>query len=237
MQSLLRVGKPVLNCHFVYGCSYEHKALPLIECVRWRKRRWAPIAKSKEFREPPPRKPKNTEEYEELKTRYAHYRTQVKAIRLYFQSERKRQEQEAVSEEVFAEKERKFQALLATNDKWNEDTRKIREERQALEDIKIEDRTLARLIDYEERLEKQKLLSEKQVEKEMELVKEFFDMDNLDLEIEKVLNRRVNYNFAIDLEGNRHIEQADGTTVLVPKHEVKSITQTFDITPKEENTF
>jgi len=237
MQSLLRAGKPVFNCHYVYGCAYEHKALPLVECVRWRKRRWAPIAKSKEFRPPPERKPKNPEEYEELKTRYAHYRTSMKAIRLYFQSERKRMEQQAVSEEVFAEKERKFQALLAINDKWNEDTKKIREERQAEEDIKTEDKTLARLIKYEERREHRRIRSEKLVEKEIELVKEFFDMDNLDVEIEKVLNRRVNYNFAIDLEGNRHLEQADGSTVLVPKQEVKSILQTFDMTPKEETKF
>ena len=40
----------------------------------------------------------------------------------------------------------------------------------------------------------------------------FVDVTNLEEEIEKSLNLRVNHNFAIDIEGNRYIELPDGST-------------------------
>lgn len=39
--------------------------------------------------------------------------------------------------------------------------------------------------------------------------------ENLENMIEVALNQRSIYNFAIDSEGNRFIEQADGNTVLL----------------------
>lgn len=56
------------------------KAETAIGGRRWRKRRWAPIAASKLFvvRE---RTPIDPEEYDELKVRFAHYRTAVRSIR------------------------------------------------------------------------------------------------------------------------------------------------------------
>ena len=44
--------------------------------------------------------------------------------------------------------------------------------------------------------------------------KSFIKPENLDEAIEQALNSRVNYNFAIDLSGNRHIELSDGTCEL-----------------------
>ncbi len=34
------------------------------------------------------------------------------------------------------------------------------------------------------------------------------------MEIEKALNTRVNYNFAIDLDGHRYVELPDGNTTV-----------------------
>lgn len=53
---------------------------PLVHSLRFRKPRWVPLAKSKEFyvRKPTPIVP---EEYEELKVRYRVYRAEVDSLR------------------------------------------------------------------------------------------------------------------------------------------------------------
>ena len=50
-----------------------------------------------------------------------------------------------------------------------------------------------------------------------ELAKTFIDVGRLEEEIEKALNVRINYNFAIDLEGNKYIEMSDGSIELQAK--------------------
>ena len=42
----------------------------------------------------------------------------------------------------------------------------------------------------------------------------FIEPKDFDAEIEKALNMRVNYNFAIDLDGNRYIERPDGNVSI-----------------------
>ena len=44
---------------------------------------------------------------------------------------------------------------------------------------------------------------------------QFITAENLELEIEKALNKTVNYNFAIDLQGNRHVEKSDKSAEVV----------------------
>ncbi len=52
-----------------------------------------------------------------------------------------------------------------------------------------------------------------------EVATEFITLENLEEEIEKALNKRINYNFAIDLDGNRYVEQADYSTEITRSHE------------------
>ena len=47
---------------------------------------------------------------------------------------------------------------------------------------------------------------------------QFIDRNNLELEIEKALNKTVNYNFAIDLEGSRYVEKSDKSAEVVTDH-------------------
>jgi Mitochondrial ribosome subunit S26 len=44
----------------------------------------------------------------------------------------------------------------------------------------------------------------------------FISRDTLQSAIESALNQRSLFNFAIDLEGNRYVEQYDGSTVIQP---------------------
>ena len=42
------------------------------------------------------------------------------------------------------------------------------------------------------------------------MAKTFISEDNLEQELEKALDERHNYNFAIDLEGNQYLETSSG---------------------------
>jgi len=44
----------------------------------------------------------------------------------------------------------------------------------------------------------------------------FINPDNVESAIESALNQRSLFNFAIDLEGNRYVEQSDGSTQVLP---------------------
>ena len=50
-----------------------------------------------------------------------------------------------------------------------------------------------------------------------EAAKFFISTENLEQEIEKALNMEVNYNFSIDLKGNRYIERPDYSTEKSPQ--------------------
>jgi len=49
-------------------------------------------------------------------------------------------------------------------------------------------------------------------------------VDKLDSAIEAALNSRVVDSFAIDVDGNRHIEQPDGSTVMRLRTELSKLT-------------
>ena len=53
---------------------------------------------------------------------------------------------------------------------------------------------------------------------------DFITVEKLDSAIEVALNKRGVHNFAIDVDGNRYIEQTDGSTVVHPKSERHELT-------------
>jgi len=53
---------------------------------------------------------------------------------------------------------------------------------------------------------------------------DFITVDKLDSAIEAALNSRYTENFAIDLDGNRYIEQPDGSTVIRSSSEQHELT-------------
>ena len=44
-----------------------------------------------------------------------------------------------------------------------------------------------------------------------EMSKNFITLENLDMEVEKALNMKSNYNYSIDLKGKKYLEMADGS--------------------------
>lgn len=165
-----------------------------------RKPWWKPVAKSKEFvvREPVEQDP---EEHAELKKRYEHYRASVRGIRsfLHKQQAKKVFVTEAKIEENTAAD---FIWMESEVEKWNQMVAQSRNEKQAkteqdiLNDIKekrrqLEEKRLSEAIKAEEILEKRKLE-----------LQHFITPENLDQEIEKLLDSRTDYNYAVTLQGD-----------------------------------
>jgi len=57
---------------------------------------------------------------------------------------------------------------------------------------------------------------------------DFITVDKLDSAIEAALNARNVYGFAIDTNGNRYIEQPDGSTVICPSSEQHKFTESTE---------
>ncbi|XP_067012915.1 small ribosomal subunit protein mS26 [Anabrus simplex] len=171
--------------------------------VRWRRKpRWVPVAKSKMFRVPErPKVPE--EEMNELQRLNNNYNTQIKSIRAFL----KEQVQASyMTVDTSLDKERleaeDFARCMKINDEWNAKIVKIREERLAKQAELTKEKVIQKIIQEEEK-EKQTLEEiERIVREEKEKAKSYITADNIDEAIEKALNTEVDYNFAIDLDGN-----------------------------------
>lgn len=174
---------------------------PLIQTVRWIKPRFRPIAKSKMFRVRKPT-PIDTVEYRQLQFLTNAYKTHMRGIRTYFltQLEEKIKKTELMKKTDFSEDIQEFEQLLKENDLWNEQVRKEREADMVLVEERLE-------LSYQKRKEKfQKLKLRLMMEAEEKILREkdtiFITEENLDVAIEKVIDSEVDYNYAIDKQGN-----------------------------------
>lgn len=224
--------------HPIFNESSNNASLiPLLQfqCVRWRKRRWAPPNKSKEFyvREPTPIDP---EEWADLKKRYDLYRTEMRAIRKYFKTELKASTAQASSVSAFEDQENEWREGILQNESWNAHTGQIREARVSGEETSEEEKRLELLIRREEKAQAQQAAAARHVQQEVENSAHFIQMSSLEMEIEKALNQRFNYNFCIDLDGNRYVEQPDGTTSKETSCDLKQIHSIEEAKTEEQAT-
>lgn len=178
-----------------------HKSGPLIQTVRWIKPRFKPIAKSKMFlvRKPTPVDP---EEYKQLKFLNNAYSTHMRSLRHFFlmQLQEKIKQAEMVKKTDFSEDIQEFEQLLKENELWNEEVKQIREADMAKAQAEAELHQLRKKEKFERRKLNRILAAEEKILKEKNTI--FILDENLDQEIEKVIDSRVDYNFAIDKQGN-----------------------------------
>jgi small subunit ribosomal protein S26 len=191
----------VSNVRIIIGIP---ETLQSYQTVRWRRKPlWMPTAKSKLFRIPvKPVIP--VEEKEEIKRLYNNYRTAMKSIRRFLTHKHSVLLQAKADTEAL---HRAFEEDLARcntiNDQWNEELRVIREERVAKQlekDINFAKNRMEALL---EEKEAKLAAAEEIVKQHKELVTTFITPESLDEAIEKAINNPVDYNFAIDLQGNR----------------------------------
>ncbi|XP_043270925.1 probable 28S ribosomal protein S26, mitochondrial [Venturia canescens] len=173
------------------------------QTVRWRKPMWLGTAKSKIFRVPvKPVIPK--EEMDEIKRLFNNYRTQRESIRRYFIEVEAQNMIQFDEEVVRKEEEEDFMRCKQINDEWNKELAKLREKREfeALEARK--EKVLENIMKKEERDKMLLEQIEEKVRKAKAEVHTFITEETIDRAIEEALGNVVNYNVAIDTEGNRY---------------------------------
>lgn len=182
----------------------NYPALTTIRFKKWCRKPWNQTAKSKVFRVAkrpvvPP------EEAIEMRRLFNNYRTQIKSLRAYLE------EKYCVSnlktsdpEEIKRLFEEDFERCVKINDEWNAKQKVIRE-KQAQERLDVEIEAAKKQIEEHEeevRIKLEKI--EELVRLEKEKSKSFIlDLEALDAAIEHALANPTDYNFAIDLEGNK----------------------------------
>ncbi|KAI4464423.1 28s ribosomal protein s26 mitochondrial [Holotrichia oblita] len=174
------------------------------QILRWRRKpRWVPIAKSKQFRIP--QRPVIIEDEQiELKRLFNNYRTQMKSIKRYiverFVAARAITTDPKDIQRIFDED---FARCNKINDEWNSDIQSKRIEyfeNTLEENINLAKESLQKRLELEQfKLEE----AEKIVTEQKELSKTFITADNIDEAIERSLANPVDYNFAVDLDGNK----------------------------------
>ncbi|XP_046562789.1 probable 28S ribosomal protein S26, mitochondrial [Haliotis rubra] len=173
------------------------------QTVRWRKARWHPVSASKKFYVPKPQV-FHPEDTAEVKKRLPIYNTHLRAVRNFITKTHQADlARRAMLKAQQTDEEEEFAWIMEENNKWNSKVAVVRESRQEEEQLKIQarlDRQVARRIKQKQMQEAKAL---KVILANIEESKNFITEDNLDQEIEKLLNSRKDYNFAIDSSGKQ----------------------------------
>lgn len=183
-------------------CEHSELNRVYVQCIRWkRKPIWLPTAKTKLFKVP--ERPKiPLEEYVEIQRLSNNYRTYMKSIKKYFISEFQAKELLTNEEAINKAAEEDFIKCKLINDEWNIRIAKDRDIRLAKEAEENKISILQKLIRKEER---DKKISQQVTEHIKQLKQDastFITKENLDEVIKEVLENTVNYEYAIDLNGN-----------------------------------
>ncbi|KAK2163759.1 hypothetical protein LSH36_74g01017 [Paralvinella palmiformis] len=205
IKSSLLSRVPLVGTYCIHGEDH----LVLTQMARWRKRRWAtPSYRQRAY----VRKPTLTdpEELNEIRLRYNRYRTMMKSVRRFIVEKRAAKEKEIHSAARMKQEHDAIEHLLAENDKWNEETAKLRLVRMEAEEREVIKDQQKKLMEFElmeaERLKK----ANRYIMEQQSLLKTFINAENLEAEIERALNSKKSFNFVIDKDGLIHKEQSDG---------------------------
>lgn len=189
----------------LFRCSeFSASSLPFTHVsVRFRKPIWLPKAPTKRFRVPkrpvvPP------QEKLELDRLVKSYKTINKAILAYHADINARSSvtDPQVIEDQKKKEEEDWDRSNFLNNEWNAEVAAEREQRLAIEK---EQKVLKILAEKEAKEAQDKLdiaRAEQKVQDEIEKSKTFITRDNIDEHIERALSSHVDYNYAIDKDGN-----------------------------------
>jgi hypothetical protein len=194
MLNLLNINRNILK-------NIQHE-LQITRSIRMRKPPWVQRSKAKQFRVPPLHI-QDSDERNYMIPIWQHYKTQMRSMYLLFKTEGKFSDKESLvaQERKKIEKERDRE-LLKKNDLINQEIlrNQLADEEKTLEKLKEEMK-----IKYKQQLEKESLyqkIADQQVKKLKEKSKSFINPNNLEYEIERMLNERIDYNYSVDSKGN-----------------------------------
>ncbi|XP_047034588.1 probable 28S ribosomal protein S26, mitochondrial [Helicoverpa zea] len=171
-----------------------------------RKPRWLPVAKSKIYRIP--KRPVIPEEERlELMRLHNNYKTQMRSIRRFYHEEmiKERSSRESASSEMSKRIEaEEWVKCVELNDNWNKQVAAEREERRKHEVAALEEYALKRMEALDKLKEAKIAKAAEEIRKQKELSKTFITPETIDAAIDHAIANPVDYNFAIDLKGNKY---------------------------------
>lgn len=188
----------------ILSTTTNYTKLTAVRNRKWTRKPWGQTAKSKLFRVPkrpvvPP------EEQVEMRRLFNNYRTYMKSIKAYLEEKYSVNSLETSDPEQMKRLfEEDFKNCMKLNDEWNQQQRVVRE-KQTSENLANEIELAMKQIQEHEEQKKMKLQDiEELVRQEKEKSKSFIlDLEAFDAAVEHALANPVDYNFAIDLNGNR----------------------------------
>ncbi|KAJ8709404.1 hypothetical protein PYW07_009230 [Mythimna separata] len=179
----------------------------LVQCAEaHRKPRWLPVAKSKIYRIP--KRPVISEDERlELMRLHNNYKTQMRSIRRFYHEEmiKEKSTRESASSEMSQRLEaEEWARCVELNEKWNAQVAVEREERRKLEVAALEEYALKKIEADDIKLKERIAKASEEIKKQKELSSTFITPENLDAAIDHALANPIDYNFAIDLKGNKY---------------------------------
>jgi len=200
--NVLRISTETVN-HYssTFNVSFDPTLLPVKK--NHRKPRWVPKAKSKLFKVPKRSELPEDEEKEILRLNN-NYRNNIKSIRKYLIQEHCIMYQASLDpEEILKHFKEDLKTCLVANDEWNIAVKATREKR--LSDLLEGELDFARKRIEQESIKEEQIyeLAEDLVRKEKGASVSFITPDNIDEAIDKALLETVDYNFAIDTNGEK----------------------------------
>lgn len=137
------------------------------------------------------------------------YRTHVSSVRRFLINELAEKKKSIALQETPADEEAEYQRCLAINTQWNLEIAKLRDIRINEENEKRREQILINIENKKARDEDIKRKIEEKVLKVKEESKTFITRENIDQAIEHALANPINYNFSIDLQGNKSTDKSN----------------------------
>lgn len=196
---------PPFNSSCVQLLNGISTKLQNFQSIRFRKPRWMPRAKSKMFKVPP-RPVIPIEDTLELQRLHNNYRCQVKSIRKYLELHWKEKTEETIDYDAQKQQfEEDLKTSLLLNEKWSELLRPLRES--------FFENELKAKLDFEiKKMEDKKAQQQAALVKVEDIVrvvkidsKNFITPENIDVNIDKLLENETNFNYALNLKGEKII--------------------------------
>ncbi|CAD0204964.1 unnamed protein product [Chrysodeixis includens] len=188
--------------------SLLKRTLPLViqSAEAHRKPRWLPVAKSKIYRIP--KRPVISEEERlELLRLHNNYKTQMRSIKRFYHEEmiKEKSSRESASSEMSQRIEaEEWARCVELNEKWNAQVALDRQERRKLEMAEQDEYALKRM-ERADVLQKERIAkASEEIRRQKELSPTFITPETLEAAIDHAIANPTDYNFAIDLKGNRY---------------------------------
>lgn len=128
----------------------------------------------------------------------------MKSLRAFFVEEKRLRDEALAEKPQSIEDDADFERISKINNKWNVEVAKVREARLAKERIETENQIKLFVEKEREFEEEQRRISNELVLREKEAAKSFVVRENFDEALNEAMANKTDFNFAIDVNGNRY---------------------------------